>query len=194
MIDLPGDTWQIGTSYVIAQSGPEADPVLIDMETGREFLLHETPPGALQALNVAPHPSRDQVAMLETRFPAGCGRVESTLFLISTRGETLRSLQIPWEAYSPVWLDEERLLVQAYDFNDWERSFAYLFDTSSGETTVVEGWRATYAVADETTMYGVDGAHIVTADIAGGSVETLETLPSSLPDRSSSSMTRDPLK
>ncbi len=177
VFELPGDTWHFGTSFVIAQVSPEADPVLVDIANGNEIVLHETPAGALQAINVAPHPSRDEVGMLETRFPNGEGRVESTLLLLDSNGETLRTFEIPWEAYSPVWLDEERLMVQAYDFNDWERSLAYLFDVVSGDTTIIEGWRGAYPIADGTTIYGIDGARVMTADTTSGQIETLATLP-----------------
>ncbi len=177
LMALPGETWHIGTSYVIAQTGHESDPVLIDMATAEEMPLHETPEGELQAISVAPHPSRDQLAMLETRFPGGPGKVESTLFLLSSSGETLRSYDIPWEAYSPVWLDDHRLLVQAYDFNDWGRRFGYVFDMGSDDPTVIESWRGDHPVADGSTIYAIDGARVVSANTSNGEIETLATLP-----------------
>ena len=176
IIDLPGETWHICTSYVIAQMGHENDPTLVDIETGAQTRIHETPPGALQAINVAPHPSEERLAMLETRF-SGEGPVESTLFILDTAGQTIESYEIPWESYSPTWVDDDRLLVQAYDFDDWQRSFGYVFDTSTGDTRVIDGWRGTDPVADGSMIYASDGGDVVVASLDTGQVDRLVTLP-----------------
>lgn len=177
VMPLPGETWHIGTSYVIAQDGHESDPVLVDLASGEQTPLHETPEGDLQAISVAPHPSRDQLAMLETRFPGGPGKVESTLYVIGPSGEIIRTFGIPWEAYSPVWLDDQRLMVQAYDFDDWERSLGYIFDVDSQDPIVLEGWRGEHTVADGAMIYTVDGARVLRANTTNGEIETFATLP-----------------
>lgn len=173
---LPGDHWQVGTSFVIAQNEAEDDPILIDVATGKEILLHETPPDALQAVNVAPHPTDDLVAMLETRFSEG-GPVDSTLLILDSSGAQVMSFEIPWESYRPVWLDDDRVIVQAYDFDDWERSFGYVFDTSTQEMEVLEGWNANHPVATGTTLYGISGGDILTADLETGEHDRLATMP-----------------
>lgn len=175
IIEVFGETFHIGESFVITQAGHQSDPILVDMSNGEEIPLHETPAGALQGVDVAPHPSRPILAMLETRFPEG-GPVESTLFVVDAGGETLQAFEIPWEAYSPTWLDEETLIVQAYDFDDWNRSFGYLFDSSGGDPVVLEGWNGSYPVATGDLLYAVSGGDVLMADLTGGEVSTLVTL------------------
>lgn len=173
---LPGRSWQIGKSFVIAQNESEDDPTLVDVDTKQEILLHETPPDALQAITVAPHPSDDLVAMVETRFSGG-GPVESTLLILDSTGNQVMSFEIPWESYRPVWLDNNRVIVQAYDFHSSERSFGYVFNISTRETKILEGWNASYPVGEGTTLYGVRGGDVFTADLETGESEKLTTLP-----------------
>lgn len=176
ILDLPGDTWQIGSSFVIAQMGHENDPVLVDISTGERITLHETPPGALQAIAVAPHPTDARLAMLETRF-AEEGPVEATLFILDGQGTLLESFEVPWEAYSPTWLDDNRLMVQAYDFEDRQKTFGYVFDVSTGETKIIDGWDGSHVIADGSSVYGISGGDVITADLDLGSWERLVTLP-----------------
>lgn len=171
--DLPGQNWHIGVSYVISQTEGEDDPILTDVETGEQILLHETPPDALEAINVAPHPTDEKVAMLETRF--GDGPTVSTLFIVDSRGNELTRFDIPYEAYQPVWLDAERVLVRAYDWEEPEQPVGYVFEISAGTSVTIEAWGGSHAVADGDTMYGTNGGDLMVADLETGTWEVLAT-------------------
>ena len=176
IIPIPGMVAQIGQTFVVYQMDAESDPTLLNIESGEEILLHETPQDLLQALSVAPHPSNETIAMLETRFSIG-GPVESTLFILDATGTAIQQFEIPWESYSPVWLDDDRVIVTAYNFDNWEESFVYVFEVSTGTSTVLNGWNARWTVADGNVLYGVRGGDVLVGNLETGAWDTLVTLP-----------------
>lgn len=176
LMSLEGDQFGIGSDFVVVQPHHEGDVTWVDMATGDEVRLTETPPDALRSIWAAAHPSERLVALVETRFE-GEGQVEATLSIVDDSGTPTAQFEIPWETYSPTWLDQSRVVVTAYDFNDWERSFGLIVDLATGEMTEVEGWRAEHTISDGDLLYGVEGGSILTTDVSDGVVETLVTLP-----------------
>lgn len=177
VIDLDGVSGKIGTDFVITQADHEGDATWIDIPSGDQTVLTETPANDLRSISVATHPTEQLVALVETDFNEG-GPVEATLSIIDETGTRLEEFIIPWETYSPIWLDESRVAVSANDFDDWEQSFEFVFDLSTGEGFEVEGWDAEHTVADGNRLYGVKGGTIVTTDLSTRTVETLVTLAS----------------
>ncbi len=177
ILALEGDTFHIGNDFVVAQSGPDGDPIRIDVDTGKEIRLHETPSGEHWPVSAAPHPGNGTLALVETRRSPGGGPAEATLLLVDETGNPLQEFEIPWEVYSPTWLDEERLMVKAYNFENWEESLGLIYDLDEGKIIEIEGWTGEYPVASGNTLYGADGGAIVTADLSTGEVATLVTLP-----------------
>lgn len=175
--DLSGFTWKFGNGFVVTQTEGQDDPVLTKLETGEEVRLHETPPGANWSINVAPHPTEQLVAVVETRFSAGERPVEATLFVLDIDGETVEQFEIPYESYSPVWLDADRLAVNAYNFENWDESYGFVFDLETGTTQEIEGWTPEHQVADGDVLYGTSGGEILTADLSTGEIQSLVTLP-----------------
>jgi hypothetical protein len=176
LLDLPGNSGHIGTDYIISQVNGEGDVTWVDVTTGERTALTETPPGELRSISVGTHPLDSRIALVETRFKE-IGPVTATLTIIDGPGDTTQQFDIPWETYSPTWLDETRVTVRSYDFDDWEQSFGFVFDLTTGETTEIEDWKAEHVIADGDTLYGVIGGSIVSADLGTGAIETLVTLP-----------------
>lgn len=174
--DTDGDHFNIGTDFVIAQSDHEDDAIWIDVESGEVTPLTTTPPGQLRSVSVAPHPTDRRVAVVETDFNEG-GPVEATLSIMDDTGTALEQFHIPWETYSPIWLDAHRVLVTAYNYDDWEQSFSFVFDLNTGERIEVEGWDAASTIADGDVLYGVDGGTILTAHLSSGEIGQVVTLP-----------------
>ena len=171
-----GGYGQIGDGYVVAQSGSEGDASIVDLKTGDVIQLTSTPANELRSISPAPHPTDPIVALLQTDFNEG-GPVEATLSIVDTSGETLETFDIPYEAYSPTWLSDSLLFVQAYDYDNWEESLGYLFDLDAGTSSTIEGWVGQTPILVGSTLYGVDGSDVVAADIETGETEVLTTLP-----------------
>lgn len=176
LVSLEGDQFHIGPDFVTAQPDFEGDPILVEVATGERTTLHETPPNELRAVSVAPHPENGTVAVLETRHPEGAP-VESTLLVVDAAGAVVTRFDIPWEAYSPTWLDDERISVKAYDFEDWTEALGFVFDVGTGEVTEIPGWDAENVVASGDLLLGIDGSDVVRVDPDGGEIEHLVTLP-----------------
>lgn len=177
MLQGQAPTWTFGEGFVVTQHEGEGDPILTDAASGEQVRLHETPPGENWAINVAPHPNEQLVALVETRFSAGERPVEATLFILDTEAEIVEQFEIPYETYSPVWLDENRIAVTAYNYEDWEESYGLIFDLENGTTDEIEGWTPEHQIADGHVLYGTMGADVMTADLTTGEVDTLVTLP-----------------
>ena len=175
LVSLEGDQFGIGSDFVVVQPQHE-DVTWVDIATGDEMRLTETAPHELRSIWVAAHPRERLVALVETRFE-GEGHVEATLSIVDDSGTPIAQFEIPWETYSPAWLDQSRVVVTAYDYNDREQSFGFIFDLATGETTEVEGWNAEHTIADGNLLYGVEGGSILITDMSDGVVETLGTLP-----------------
>lgn len=177
VIDLDGIAGKIGDDFVITQADHEGDATWVDITSGEHTVLTETPADDLRSISVATHPTERLIALVETDFNEG-GPVEATLSIVDGTGSRVEQFIIPWETYSPTWLDGSRVAVKAYNFDDWEQSFGFVFDLSTGEGFEVEGWDAEHTVADGNRLYGVNGGTIVTTDLSTGTVETLVTLAS----------------
>jgi len=178
IMELPGPTGSIGSGFVVAQLDYEGDAVLIDLKTGVETRLTETPNDSLHAVYVAPHPSRPLVAVVETRFATG-DAVDATLSVFDETGAVVDTFEIPWESYPLAWLDESRIAVTSHDWStDMGQTIGYLVDIASGESIEIDDWHGTYAVADGDVVYGVDGGTIVKTDLETGSNQSLVTLAS----------------
>jgi hypothetical protein len=177
LIDLDGIAGEIGNDFVITQTDHEGDATWVDITTGEETVLTETPANDLRSISVATHPTERLIALVETDFNED-RPVEATLSIVDETGARLEEFIIPWETYSPTWLDESRVAVKAYDFDDGEQSFGFVFDLSTGEGFEVEGWDAEHTVADGNRLYGVNGGTILTTDLSTSTVETLITLAS----------------
>lgn len=177
LIELDGIAGKIGNDFVITQANHEGDATWVDITSGEETVLTETPANDLRSISVATHPTDRLIALVETDFNED-RPVEATLSIVDETGTRLEEFIIPWETYSPTWLDESRVAVKAYDFDNGEQSFGFVFDLSTGEGFEVEGWDAEHTVADGNRLYGVNGGTIVTTDLSTGTVETLVTLAS----------------
>jgi hypothetical protein len=175
--DLVGSTWSFGDGFVITQAEGQDDPILTVLDTGEQVRLHETPAGENWSINVAAHPSDQLIALVETRFSGGQRPVEATLFVLRTDGSVVHQFEIPYETYTPVWLDESRIAVNAYNYGDWEKSYGFIFDLNSGVTHEIEGWTPEYQVADGEVLYGTVGGDVLKADLSTGEVESIVTLP-----------------
>lgn len=176
--DLPGSTGAIGVGFIVSQLNFEGDAILLDLETGEELRLTETPPDALHGVYPAPHPSRPIVAVVETRFSTG-EEVDASLTVFDRSGTRIDSFDIPWETYAPTWLDGDRVAVTAYDWTgDVERSIGYVFNLTTGAMAEIEEWQTTYAVADGDKAYTVEGGTIVQTALDTGSSEPFVTLAS----------------
>lgn len=178
ILALSGEEFRIGNDYVISWSGGPGEMVRTDVSSGEQVILHETPAGENWSITVAPHPTDGRTALLETRYSAGEAPVEATLSVLDEDGFPIREFEIPWEAYGPTWLDEELIGVQAYDFDDWERSLGFLFDVTTGEQTRIDGWRADLMVGDGRILYGTRESQIIRANLDTGAIEELTTLAS----------------
>lgn len=176
LLTLSGDQFSIGIDFVMSQPHHEGDATWVDIETGDETRITETPPDELRSISVAPHPSERLVALVETVFNEG-GPVAATLSIVDETGTRVDKFEIPWETYSPMWLDDDRVAVKAYNYDDWEQSFGFVFDLSTGEMIEIEGWDAEYTIADGDTLYGVNGGDIMTSDPTTRTIERLVTLP-----------------
>jgi hypothetical protein len=177
LTDLDGIAGEIGNEFVITQTDHEGDATWVDITTGEEIVLTETPTNDLRSISVATHPTERLIALVETDFNED-RPVEATLSIVDETGTRVEEFIIPWETYSPTWLDESRVAVKAHDFDDWEQSFGFVFDLSTGEGFEVEGWDAEHTVADGDRLYGVNGGTILTTDLSTVTVETLVTLAS----------------
>jgi hypothetical protein len=171
-----GGYGQIGNGYVVAQSGSEGDASIVDMATGEIIELTSTPANELRSISPAPHPTDPIVALLQTDFNEG-GPVEATLSIVDTSGQTLETFDIPYESYSPTWLTDSLLFVQAYDHDNWEESLGYLFDLDAGTSSTIEGWGGQTPILVGSTLFGIEGSSVVAADIETGATEVLTTLP-----------------
>ena len=177
LIELDGIVGKIGTDFVITQANHEGDATWVDITTGEEAVLTKTPANDLRSISIATHPTERMIALVETDFNEG-GPVEATLSIVDESGTRVEELIIPWETHSPTWLDDSRVAVKAHDFDDWEQSFGFVFDLSTGEGFEVEGWDAEHTVADGDKLYGTNGGTILTTDLSTGGVETMVTLAS----------------
>jgi len=175
--ELAGHSWKFGDGFVITQTDGEDDPVLTVLGTDEQVRLHETPGGENWSVNVAPHPTGQSIALVETRFSAGEAPVEATLFILDTTGGVKNQFEIPYETYSPVWLDASRIAVNAYNFDDWDESYGLVFDLNSGATFEIEGWTPEYQVADGDVLYGTVGGEVLKATLSTREVEPMVTLP-----------------
>ena len=178
ILTLPGTVGRIGTDFVVAQETHESDAIWVDPETGTTTELTSTPPDVLRSISVAPHPSQRLVAVVETTFQE-TGPTVAKLSIMDATGTAIDSYEIPWETYTPTWLDDRRVAVKAYDFNDWETSFGLIFDIDSGETVEIEGWDMEYTIAEGDTLYGIEGGSVSTTNLADHVIGSLVTLPSS---------------
>lgn len=178
IMELKGPIGWIGQGLVVAQLAHEGDAVLIDMASGEETPLTETPDDALHAVYVAPHPSQPLVAVVETRFSTGAA-VDATLTLFDRSGAVVESFEIPWESYPLQWLDDDHIAVTVHDWTTGTgRTFGYVVELSTGEADEVESWLGSYPVADDDVVFGVDGGTIVRTELSTGLSESLTTLPS----------------
>lgn len=175
--DLAGYSWRFGDGFVVTQTEGEDDPVLTILGTGEQVRLHETPVGENWSINVAAHPTGQSIALVETRFSAEEAPVEATLFILDISGEVVNQFEIPYETYSPVWLDDTRIAVNAYNFENWEESYGLVFDLNNGATHELEGWTPEYQVAHGNVLYGTVGGEVLKADLSTGEIESVVTLP-----------------
>ena len=160
---------------LIAQRG--ADPVLIKVGDGAETTIHETPPNENWGVTTSPNPVDDTLALLETRYANDSSSVEATLFVMDRTGEVSQQFEIPGEAFSPIWLDGDRIALRTVDWEDASNSIAYVFDLGTGVTHEISGWDADPMAADGDTLFGVRGGTIITAEIGSGVIADLVTLP-----------------
>jgi hypothetical protein len=177
LASVSGSSWEFGPDFVITQSGSEDDPVLVDLTSGEKVRLHETPPNAQWAINVSVHPTTGTIALTETRFNEDIGPVEATLFIMDRTGAVHDRFEIPWETYSPVWLDDHRVAIHGYDYSSGEESATIIFDVDDGDSIEIADWTAEHLVADADTIYGLTGGDVVTADLTTGEAGKLVTLP-----------------
>lgn len=176
ILALPGPVGRIGSDFVLVQEEHEGDAIWVDIETGATRELTETPPQELRSVSIASHPTERLAAVVETRFVVN-GPVTATLTVFDGSGAVVEAFDIPWETYSPTWLDGHRIAVKAYDFNDWERALGIVYDLEDGEVVEVEGWNMEHIVADGTILYGVSGGSVMTTSLTNPQVEKLVTLP-----------------
>jgi len=165
----------IGHGYVVLQHNSEGDATWVDLDTDVHTQLTAIPQGELRSISLATHPARSQVAVLETQYRDD-GPVTATLSVFDGPSTRLAQFEIPFEAYSPTWLDENRVFVQAYDFDNSDDSSAYVFDVTTGRTVTVAGWNAQTTIAEGSTLYGVSGGDVIQGDLETGVLETLVTL------------------
>ena len=165
----------LGSDYLIAQRG--SDAVLIEVGDGAETTIHETPPNENWGVTTSPNPVDDTLALLETRYANDSSSVEATLFVMDRTGEVSQQFEIPAEAYSPIWLDGDRIALRTVDWEDASNSIGYVFDLETGVTHEITGWDADPMAADGDTLFGARGGTIVTAEISSGAMADLVTLP-----------------
>lgn len=175
--DLPGPVARIGSGFVVAQETHEGDAIWVDTESGSTTQLTRTPPDQLGAVSIATHPTHSLVAVVQTTFTGGEGPTTATLSVFDESGTAVQTFDIPRETYSPVWLDEHRVVVNAHDSADWERTLGLVFDIDDGTMVEIEGWNVESAVADGDRLYGVRGGSVFTTNLTDPHVETFVTLP-----------------
>jgi len=176
LMALPGPIGRIGSDFVIAQETHEGDAIWVDIETGASTELTSTPPQELRSVSIASHPTERLAAVVETRF-AGNGPVTASLTVFDGTGAAVETFDIPWETYSPTWLDGHRIAVTAYDFSKSQQSFGIVYDVDNGDMFEIGGWNVEYTVAEGETLYGVGGGTVMTTSLANPQVEDLVTLP-----------------
>ncbi len=174
---LPGPVGKIGSDFVVVQETHEGDAVRVDVEDGSTIELTTTPPGELRAVSMAVHPTDSRVAVIETFFTGGNGPTTARLTIFDGSGTVTEAFDIPWETYSPSWIDEHRVVVYAYDSEDWENALGIVFEVDSGEMTEIAGWNVEATVADGDTLYGVLGGSVLTTSLTDPQVEAMVTLP-----------------
>lgn len=176
ILTLPGTSGRIGIDYVLSQAGPEGDITWVDVATGERTPITETPSGELWSISAAPHPSEPRVAVVETRFDEAS--TAATLSIVEEGGTRSSRIELPWEAYSPVWVGQEQVLITGYDWEVSEQPTGLLVDVVTGEVvSKIEGWEGTNAVAVGEQLFGVRGGSVLEADLTSGAVEILSTLP-----------------
>jgi hypothetical protein len=172
---LPGTGGWIGTDYVLSQSGPEGDLTWIDVATGAETVVATVPPGELWSISAAPHPEERRVALVETRF-ADDGTVSASLSIVSDE-ERLSAVDLALETYSPVWLDDGRVMVTGYNWEESEQPKGLVVDLDTDAIIEVSPLSAGYLVADGNLVFGANAGSVFQVDLTTGSVDTLATLP-----------------
>lgn len=175
--ELPGPVGRIGTDFIVVQETHEGDAIWVALENGTTTELTTTPPDELRAVSVAAHPAEALVAVVETFFTGGIGPTTASLTIFDAAGTAIENFDIPWETYSPIWLDEHRVVVSAYDWNGAETSLGIVFDMDSGEMIEIEGWDVETTTADGDTLYGVHGGSVLTTNLTDLQIETLVALP-----------------
>lgn len=175
--DLTADAFFIGSDHLIVQRGNPQETVAVDIVTGEEKTIHHVPSGENWGVYVGVNPSDSRIALSEVRYPRNGGEPESTLLILNPDGETLEQFDSPGETSNPVWLDENLVLIQAYDWDSWEDTTAQLIDTNSGEIATIDGWTASYPILIGAVLYGTRGGDVMKADIESGKTEVLVTLP-----------------
>ncbi len=176
VVDLRGEVWNFGDGFAIAQERHESDPVLTHLDDRRQVPLHTTPADQLWSIAVGVNEQTQEIALTETRF-GGNHQALATLFIVNSDGELLGKHEIPWEVYSPVWVSDHHVAVQAYNWDLEEAGFVVVTDVTSGETTELTGLDGAHLIADGSTLIGTSGGSIMTASLEGGEAEQLVTLP-----------------
>jgi len=177
ILTLPGTGGWVGTDFVLSQSGPEGDITWIDVASGEGTPITAVPPGELWSLSAAAHPKERRAALIETRFDQESTASSSTLSIVDEAGVRSFSVELGLEAYSPTWLDDERVLVTGYDWEVSEIPIGLVVDTFSGEVVELGPWNSIHNVAAGQLIFGVEAGSILRADLTSASVETLVTLP-----------------
>jgi hypothetical protein len=176
ILELPGAVGRIGTDFVVAQETHEGDAIWVDPETGATTELTTSPHDDLRSISVAAHPSQSLVAVVETVFEE-TGFTGATLSIMDASGSAIETNEIPFETYSPTWLDDHRVVVKAHDWDN-ERTIGYVYDIDTGDVVEIEGWDMEYTIADGDTLYGLLGGSVSTTTMTDLTIEDLVTLPS----------------
>lgn len=175
--EVVGDSFKIGSGQLIVQRDNFQETVAIDFATGEETILHEIPGGKNWGVYPEVNPFDGRIALTETRYPDEGGEPDSTLFIMSPTGKIVDQYDLADETSAPTWLDETLILIQTYDWDSGDDATALLVDTSTGETTTIEGWTASYPILVGNVLYGTRGGDVMTAGIEEGTSEVLVTLP-----------------
>lgn len=173
--ELPGPTGVIGTGFVVVQETHEGDAIWFDPETGETTELTSTPPDELRSVSVATHPGEQLVAVVETRFAENAAPT-ATLTIFDATGTAVKTFDLPGESYTPVWLDDNRMMVNSYGENLGD-GISLIYDIDTGETLEIEGWAMEHTIIDGDTLYGVRGGSVMTTSLNNPEIGTLVALP-----------------
>lgn len=174
---VPSSQIEFGATHGIVVDHEFGTVTVLDFEEGTTTDIWSRDPDQLADGSADPHPSDDTTALLETRFYGGEADTDASLIILDARDEPIMEFDIPYESYQPTWIDEERVMVSAYDWTEGERSVGYLFDITTQEVAVFEDWTGFAATAMDLQIISLDNAKITSLDPETGNIELLTALP-----------------